>query len=180
MQAFHLCSRADGMVVSHKAVTDLGVYLFLLQANFYSLSRQHRGGGIITTRTDPSASSCTLPFPIPQALFYWNLFSQLNSSFTSTPLRLLKGFQPLPHLGRLFTVRLMEVIGGACSWPGAAGGGDVHWPQGFRLCRCCQALLKAEGGGEQASPEPHSQSLQLGTRRLQEWTFQVSWGAVLS
>ena len=93
------------MIVSHKAVTDLGVYLFLLQANFYSLSRQHRGGGIITTRTDPSASSCTLPFPIPQALFYWNLFSQLNSSFTSTPLRLLKGFQPLPHLGRLFTCK---------------------------------------------------------------------------
>ena len=58
------------MVVSQKAVTDLGVYLFFLQANFYSLSRQHRGQGIINTRTDPSASSGTLPFPIPQALFY--------------------------------------------------------------------------------------------------------------
>ena len=173
------------MVVSHKAVTDLGVYLFLLQANFYSLSRQHRGGGIITTRTDPSASSCTLPFPIPQALFYWNLFfsAKLFFHLLSPPRRCscLKVSSPFHILADYSPVRLMEVIGGACSWPGAAGGGDVHWPQGFRLCRCCQALLKAEGGGgEQASPEPHSQSLQLGTRRLQEWTFQVSWGAVLS
>ena len=59
---------------------------------------------------------------------------------------------------------------GMCTGPRASGSAGV-----------AQALLKAEGGGgEQASPEPHSQSLQLGTRRLQEWTFQVSWGAVLS
>ena len=126
MQAFHLRSRADGMIVSHKAVTDLGVYLFLLQANFYSLSRQHRGGGIITTRTDPSASSCTLPFPIPQALFYWNLFfsAKLFFHLLSPPRRCscLKVSSPFHILADYSPVRLMEVIGGACSWPRGCGG----------------------------------------------------------
>ena len=151
MQTFHLCSRADGMIVSHKAVTDLGVYLFLLQANFYSLSRQHRGGGDHHCK-DRSLSKLQL-FALsnsPGSVLLESFFSAKLFFHLLSPLHhccCLKVSSPFHILADYSTVRLIEVIGGACSWPGDCGGGGVHWPRGFRLCRCCQALLKAEGGG---------------------------------
>ena len=71
------------MIVSHKAVTETVGYICSCcrLTSLHSLASTGVGG-IITTRTAPSPSSGTLPFPIPQALFYWNIFSQLNSSFT--------------------------------------------------------------------------------------------------
>lgn len=45
---------------------DLGVYLFLLQANFYSLSHQHRRGKIIIARTNPSPTTGTLLLQFPR------------------------------------------------------------------------------------------------------------------
>ena len=143
MQTFHLCSRADGMIVSHKAVTDLGVYLFLLQANFYSLSRQHRGGGDHHCK-DRSLSKLQL-FALsnsPGSVLLERFSSQLNSSFTPTPLQLLKGFQPVPHLGRLFYCKAYRG-----NWRGLLLARGLWW-WGCALAPGLQALQVLPGSPE--------------------------------
>lgn len=62
---------------------DLGVYLFLLEANFYALSHPHRRGKIIT-RTHSSPTAGTLLFNSPgSALRYFSsaklVFAHLSS-----------------------------------------------------------------------------------------------------
>ena len=149
MQTFHLCSRADRMIVSHKAVTETLGYICSCCRLTSLHSRQHRGGGdhhykdsslskLWHFALSNSPGSVLLEYFFSAKLFFHLLSPPHHCGClkVSSPFHVLAGSSP---------VRLMEVIGGARSWPGSWG--RAHWPRGFRLCRCCQALLKAEGGG---------------------------------
>lgn len=94
---FVLKGRSDDCQIQSSDL-DLGICLFLLQANFYSLSHQAK-------RENHHCKDKSLPnhehfaLPMPQALFYWNIFSQLLFFLPSPPLFwLLQGFPPFPIL----------------------------------------------------------------------------------
>ena len=106
---------------------DLGVCLFLLQANFYSLSCQHRRLKSSLQGQIPPQSLALCSFNssgsvLPEYFFSAKLFFHL----LSPPHRrgCLKVSNPFHILAEDNSpVRLTEVIGGARYWPGVTGPG---------------------------------------------------------
>lgn len=115
---------------------DLGVYLFLLQANFHALPH-HPGGGNYHYKDG------SLPDPWHTLLFnspgsprrYFSSAIFPSPFFTPRPSGGLK-FPSSSHLSSW--IKLAEGICKGCSWLGVAAGGGGG-------CRFQQVLLKAEG-----------------------------------
>lgn len=141
---------------------DLGVYLFLLQANFYSLSHQHRRGGkkIMQGQIPPQPLAlCSSNSPGSDPLEYFfstKFFSHLLSPpHYCSCLKVSNIFHVLAHVENNLSVKVYRGHWRGHSWPGVIG------PRGFRLSfRFHQAVLKTEGL-YLATPKPHSRALCL-------------------